>query len=915
MPNQLELAAEQLKRAHANALGSLDAAIEELASGGQHAEQAAKAALERHVAIARNKSAQQVIQHGSFVRDLGIELVGNPGGPLAAADFVAIGNLSLPGENSGVNADVSAPCVLPLLGRGNIVVDVSEDAGQGLIRHIIREAYAGTAPGQLSVIGYDPLLSGLFAPFASIKTASNSALNVLNRPAEFTQTMDRLLNDVQRVNDLLQGTSDDLLAYHRITGHAIELLQLVVLVDAPEGIDEQTCHQMLSLMKVGPSAGISFVMLTHSKGRGPDWWNQSDVERMAHVVTGKSRNVKWKAHPQFSLALARPDVSDIVTFSDRLASDILSASVPSIPFERIQDVENRWIDSSANGITFAIGTAGSRTIELTLGDEQQQRHNALVTGAVGQGKSNLLKVIVHSICQRYAPSEVDLYMLDFKSGVTLFPFASTPESTDYLPHARVLGLESDRYFGVAVLRHLDAELDRRYKLIRPHGEDISKYRTAFPDAHMPRIVLIIDEFQMLFDPADGNAEEAARLLEGLARRGRSCGVHIILASQTISGIAALMTRENGIFAQFPIRIALKNSIGESYASLAQGNDAAARLRARGEAIVNLDYGTQAANKAATIAVADDTALARLRHSWWKSSKQTTKAPLVFDGARLVRVGEAVTAIKDLRHRILSEGVAPAAIVGYPIDVSETPLGITLSHDPGRNIAILGAGEKSGIVEAGEESSNNAIGILQSASIGLALQHPAGDAEFVCLDLLDPVSARRNNHAGWLSLMERLGYPVQVIGKSDLGTFLHATAERLGDRASEAALYILAFGLDRAANLETPDIFAHRPIEDLQTILRDGPSQGVHLLGWWSNVATFKSHIGFGGEGFFESLIMLRVDQGSVQDFLGPFVTWSVRENRGLVSDRTQLAEPTTVVPFSPLNARDRTILLSQDWET
>lgn len=914
MPTRLELAAEQLRRAHANALGSLDAAVVQLDSARGDARKAAMAAFERQVAVARIQSAQQVAQHGGTARDLGVQLVSNHGGALAVADYVSVGQLSLPGAASGVNGDVVAPCVLPFLGRGHVVVDLPRDVGQGLVRHIVQEAYAGTAPGQVDVVGYDPSLSGVFAPFASIKTASDSALVVLNRPTELTHVVDRLVGDVQRVNDLLRGTSDDLLSHRDRTRHPVERLQVVVLLDAPEGLDEQIYRQLLSLMKVGPSAGISFVWLMSVVGQRPDWWNQDDVEKLAQVVSGEAGAVSWRAHPQFALALARSDVSEVVSASDRIAADIESTAAPSVAFERVQDLGTRWAEKSADGLSFAVGTMGSHSVEVRLGDERQQRHNALVTGAIGQGKSNLLKVIVHSLCQRYAPSELDLYMLDFKDGVTLFPFASTPGSVDYLPHARVLGLESDRDFGVAVLRHLDAEISRRSKLFRPYGDNISKYRAAVPDAHMPRIVLIIDEFQMMFEPVDKNAEDAAQLLEGLARRGRSSGVHIILASQTISGIAALMTRENGIFAQFPIRIALKNSVGESFATLTQGNDAAARLRARGEAVINLDYGAQTANQQAVIAVADDSVLARLQRGWWEAAESSVTPPTVFDGSRLVGVAEATSAVRALRKKAVSEGAPPAAIVGYPIDVSGNPLAIALSADPGRNIAVLGAGEKSGGLENGDEATNNAIGILQAAAVSLALQHPAGDAEFVCLDLLDTISSRRNNQVQWRSLMERLGYPVHVIGKDELGAFLQSAAQGLGERQQTRKTYIVAFGLDRAAGLETPDTFAHRPVEDLQVVLKDGPSSGVHVIGWWSNAATFKSHIGFGGDGFVESLIMLRLDQGAVQDFLGPFVTWSLRDNRGLVADRTQLAEPTTVVPFAPVTQRDSKTILSADWD-
>ncbi|GAA2119951.1 FtsK/SpoIIIE domain-containing protein [Kocuria atrinae] len=915
MTTRVELAAEQLKRAHASALGALDAASALVAGARAEAERAAKTAYERQVAIARTRAAQQVAQHSSAARDLGIELIGNAGNLLAVADYVTAGTLCLPGADSGVNRDIVAPCILPLIGRGNVVLDLAGETGTHLIRHLIWGAYSGTAPGQVDVIGYDPSLTGLLSPFAGIKAGSESAFTVLNRPQELSQVVDRLVGDVQRVNDLLRGTGDTLLDLRARTGHPVERWQVLVLLDSPEGIDEQAYRQLLSLGKVGPSAGISLVWLTNPEADKPDWWNQGSVEKSAHVLEANDGEVRWRAHPQFTLKIAQPAASDLVSKTDSLVADITSASALSVPFERVQQTETRWTESSADGLTFAVGMSGPRVVEITLGDERQQRHNVLVTGAVGQGKSNLLKVIVHSLCQRYAPGELQLYMLDFKAGVTLFPFASTPGAVDYLPHARVLGLESDRDFGLAVLKHLDDELGRRSRLFRPYGDNISKYRAAVPEPPLPRIVLIIDEFHMMFEPTDKNAEDAAQLLEGLARRGRACGIHTILASQTISGITALMTRENGIFAQFPIRVALKNALAESFATLSQGNDAAARLRVRGEAVLNQDYGVDSANQQAVIAVADDSVLADLQRAWWEAARQSITAPLVFDGAHLIRPSEAVPAIQALRRRVVNEGTAPAALVGYPIDVSGAPLAISLPDDPGRHLAVLGAGERGGGMEGGEDAANNAVGILQTASVSLALQHPDGDANFVCFDLLDPVTARRNNHSEWLHLMERLGYPVQRVEKADVGTYLQRLAGELLEGAAVQRTYLVAFGLDRAPNLEVPDSFAHRPVEDLQTILRDGPVRGVHLLGWWSNAATLKNHLGFGGEGFIESMIMLRLDQAAVQEFLGPFVTWSVRDNRGLVADRTQLSEPTTVVPFAPLLPRDSKTLLKTAWES
>src|SRR4029453_3289999 len=80
-------------------------------------------------------------------------------------------------------------------------------------------------------------------------------------------------------------------------------------------------------------------------------------------------------------------------------------------------------------------------------------------------------------------------------------------------------------------------------------------RAEDPAGHWPRIVAVIDEFQVLLAGRDAMADEAVALLEGLARRGRSQGIHLVLASQDVSGIEALWGR-SGLIAQFTLRIAL-----------------------------------------------------------------------------------------------------------------------------------------------------------------------------------------------------------------------------------------------------------------------------------------------------------------------------------------------------------------------
>lgn len=908
-------AAEQLRHAQAHALGALDSAQSGAAGRKDAADRAAHQEMGRQESIARNHASQAVIQHSLRARDLAASLNSHGSDPLDVAEYVALGHLSAPGSPSGVNEDIVAPCVVPLLGRGNLIVQAHPAAARGLVERLVSESLRVTAPGQLDVVGYDPGLTSVLAPFSPLRRTSEEALQVLNRPEELDSAVQDLIADVRRVNETMRGISPTLVDFRRSVGHPVERFQLVVLLDYPLGIDEPIHRQLLALAKAGPNAGVSFVFVVSAERPKPDWWADEDLRGLGQMLREDRGALRWSAHPGFELLIPAHGAGTVASLVDELVSRASTVSAPQIAFKTVQPDEPTWRASSADRLEFAIGVSGLETVEITLGDDRDQRHNILITGAVGQGKSNLLKVIVHSLAQRYSPEELELYLLDFKEGVTLYPLAATPGSPDFLPHARVLGLESDRDFGLAVLRQIEAEFTRRAKLFRPYGDSIASYRAAVPGAAMPRIVLVIDEFHMLFEPNDKTAEAAAQLLEGIARRGRSYGVHLVLASQTISGISALMTREGGIFAQFPLRLALKNAVQESFAVLGQGNDAAARLRTRGEAVLNSDYGQIDSNRLVTIAVADDAELARLRHTWWAAARSSRTAPLVFDGSKRIGMADAVDTLRAARRRVSHSGPA-AAFIGYPIDVSGRPLTVPLSAEPGRHLAILGAGEPASGLEDGEGPANNAIGVLHCAAISLALQHPEGDAQFVSFEMLDENTLQRNNHKTWHELMATVGYPVERIGRNEIGAYLQSLTLDLEARDAFAPpKYLLGFGLDRASTLDTPDMFAHRPSEDLQQVLRAGPGKRVHVLGWWANAATFKAHIGFGGEGFIDALLMLRIDQSSVQEMLSsPFISWSVRDNRGLLSDRTQLPEPTPIIPFSPVTVRDASAVAKTDWE-
>src|SRR5205085_5992783 len=89
--------------------------------------------------------------------------------------------------------------------------------------------------------------------------------------------------------------------------------------------------------------------------------------------------------------------------------------------------------------------------------------SALVIGRPGSGKSTLLHSLITNLCLTYSPDELELYLLDMKQ----------VEFKDYaeqeLPHGRVIAIQSEREFGLSVLRGIEAEMKRRSDLFRDLG--------------------------------------------------------------------------------------------------------------------------------------------------------------------------------------------------------------------------------------------------------------------------------------------------------------------------------------------------------------------------------------------------------------------------------------------------------------
>jgi hypothetical protein len=130
-------------------------------------------------------------------------------------------------------------------------------------------------------------------------------------------------------------------------------------------------------------------------------------------------------------------------------------------------------------------------------------------------------------------------------------------------------------------------MSRRASLYKEAGvQDLAAYRRV-TGTRLPRHLVVIDEFQVLLaDRAD-----ARDVLEDLIRRGRSAGIHIVLASQSLGD----MSLNTAVLGQLGARICLKMSTSECARFLAPGNEAPANFQHAGQALLNEREGAADAN--------------------------------------------------------------------------------------------------------------------------------------------------------------------------------------------------------------------------------------------------------------------------------------------------------------------------------
>jgi energy-coupling factor transporter ATP-binding protein EcfA2 len=733
----------------------------------------------------------------------------------------------------------SVPAFLPFPDRCSVLLRVRDEgraAAVTALQAVMLRFLTGLPPGKVRFTIIDPVgLGENFAAFMHLADHDDKLVTsqIWTEPTHIEQRLTDLTDHIASViQKYLRNQYKTIEDYNRAAGEVAEPYRVLVIANFPTNFTPEAAKRLISIANSGPSCGVCTLVSADTRLAMPRDFNLADLEAASFTVAWKEGRFvpKDPALAPFPLALDRPpDAATIATIVQRIGKASREAVRVEVPFEFIAPQPDQvWTGDASRGFEVLVGRAGAtRKQAIRLGRGTAQ--HALVAGKTGSGKSTLLHALITNLALTYSPDEAELYLIDFKKGVEFQCYAA-----HRLPHARVVAIESEREFGLSVLQRLDGILKERGDRFREAGvNDLASYRAERPQDKLPRILLIVDEFQEFFVEDDKLAQEAALLLDRLVRQGRAFGLHVLLGSQTLGGAYSLA---RSTIDQMAVRIALQCSDTDAQLILSKDNTAARLLSRPGEAIYNDQNGLVEGNDPFQVVWLDDDKRDRILADLRRRGGDTWPPPLVFAGNM-----SADLANNQLLRRVLDAprpARSPIAWLGEPVAIKD-PTAAVFRPIGGSNLLLIGQNEPA------------ARGLFTATCLSLVpqLAPPVGPAAITLLD----ATPEDVEQAAYLSKLAA-SVPNVVAPERDAipATMAELAAEldrrHKGETSDRSPRFLLVFGIHRFRELRKGDDefgFGRRtereptPAERLATLLRDGPPVGIHCVVWCDSLTNLN----------------------------------------------------------------------------
>lgn len=324
---------------------------------------------------------------------------------------------------------------------------------------------------------------------------------------------------------------------------AIEYNLIIILSQAieKEGSDTETLD---SFMRYSHEAGIFIWVVTNKSYQDTFVFN---------------RPFEGVAHPyEFD------DVEFLIQFGDKFGQEVKKSRPPGLPWQEyvnktFKGPDDIWNVTTNEFVWFEPGFVDgdpSRPDHYTLGNSGDV--HAVIAGTSGAGKSVFINQLLGNMTLRHSPEELRLWLVDFK-GSEFSLYLKSDRFPYQLPHLDACLCTSDPDYAKSLFRAIRDESERRYNILKDNkkrnivewNNDMRK--SGHPEKIFPRIVFLVDEFQVIYTKADNKTIESVNMdITILSKVARAAGVHVVFCSQSMKG-----TVSSDILNMFTLRFCLR----------------------------------------------------------------------------------------------------------------------------------------------------------------------------------------------------------------------------------------------------------------------------------------------------------------------------------------------------------------------
>lgn len=464
----------------------------------------------------------------------------------------------------------------------------------------------------------------------------------------------------------------------------------------------------------------------------------------------------------------------------------------------VYDATKIFYDDITNELLIDVGRKGKDEMQFRM-DLVSHVHSFII-GQSGSGKSVFLHNVIGGAMLKYAPEDLQLYLLDFKLGGVEFNRYQGSK------HVKALLVDnSDPQVTLEILRELHDSMKERGKLLRSAGViNIGEYNKQHQQNKIPHVLVVVDECHEMFKADDSIPRqvrnEISNIVIKIAKEGRSQGVHLVFATQTLSGTEISSEIINNVSDFYLLKCAQTDSerlVPNSSAITSELSTGQIYYHHVDEQVRFQAYYTdkEAAEKLMTAIVE-------------KAKDHRSNGEFYFNGAQMFYLDEAMK-----EQMMAVKGKSPLAFMGKAIDISQKDLFIKLNEDFSENVLLLGLNDL-------EQVTRTTMNLFVSLMMSAKLKHK--DISFKVIDCI-------NNEEGKVHELiydlENEGY-CEIIERRQRRKFFKELAQRVQNGTAEETI-LLILGQDRFRELKN-DL----PLEDGDTDLTsssDNPMMTINAF--------------------------------------------------------------------------------------